>query len=218
MKTVLKYHSGMGLFDEIGSRIARLQSELLPMPDGEVIIYRHFFDKAESDHFFRALSEEIKWRQDKIKFYGKEIDLPRLTAWYGDSDRSYTYSNIPMNPEPWTPMLLSIKKSIEEVAEVSFNSVLLNLYRNGKDSVSWHSDDEPELGENPVIGSVSFGDARRFQFRHRHRKDLSKVEIDLSHGSFLLMRSQTQRFWQHQIPKTSKPLKPRINLTFRLIQ
>ena len=217
MKTTLEGQPRFGLFDDIESA-AKSLLETLSMPDGEVSIYHHFFSKTESDKYFRDLSEETKWRQDKINFYGKEIDLPRLTAWHGDPDKSYMYSRISMNPEPWTPTLLSIKKRIEEIAAVNFNSVLLNLYRGGRDGVSWHSDDEPDLGENPVIGSVSFGATRRFQFRHKYRKELNKIDIELTHGSFLLMKGQTQQFWQHQIPKTSKSLKPRINLTFRVIQ
>jgi alkylated DNA repair dioxygenase AlkB len=189
----------------------------LSIPDGEVIIFHGFFSNKESDDLFQELLSGIAWRQDKIKYYGKEMDLPRLTAWYGDKDKSYTYSRIPMNPEPWTPILLSIKEKIETVAGVNFNSVLLNLYRNGRDSVSWHSDDEPELGENPTVGSVSFGQTRPLQFRHKLRKDLSKIDVQLTHGSLLLMTGQTQRFWQHQIPKTTRYLKPRINLTFRVI-
>jgi alkylated DNA repair dioxygenase AlkB len=216
MKSI-EYQFELGLVDGIKPATGPL-SETPSMPDGDVVFYPNFFDLTESDKFFSDLLNEINWRQDKIKWYGKEIDLPRLTAWYGDNDKCYTYSGIPMNPEAWTPTLLSIKKRIEAVAEVNFNSVLLNRYRGGRDSISWHSDDEPELGEKPVIGSVSFGDTRRFQFRHKVRKDLSKIELGLTHGSFLLMKGQTQQFWQHQIPKTSKPLKPRINLTFRVIK
>lgn len=207
----------LNLFNELNVT-TQLTSEVLTLPDGEVIVYRNLFDELESNKLFKELLSSIKWRQDKMKIFGKEVDLPRLTAWYGDDDKSYTYSGIPMNPESWTPILLSIKERIEQVAEVEFNSVLVNLYRNGKDSVSWHSDDEPELGTNPIIGSISFGETRRFQLRHKWNKDLDKVEITLSHGSLLLMKGSTQHFWQHQIPKTSKPLKERINLTFRIIK
>jgi alkylated DNA repair dioxygenase AlkB len=216
MKPHAENSINLSLWAELKPAINSLP-EIPSMPDGDVIIYHQFFDKEASDSFFQELLAGIKWRQDRIKYYGKEIDLPRLTAWYGDSGKSYTYSGIPMNPEPWTPTLLSIKKRIEEVAKVDFNSVLLNLYRNGRDSVSWHSDDEPELGENPVVGSVSFGQTRTLQFRHRIRKDLHRIDVKLTHGSLLLMKGTTQRFWQHQIPKTTRPLTPRINLTFRVI-
>lgn len=187
------------------------------MPDGEVAIYRNFFNNVESDQIFQELLSKIKWRQDKMKLYGKEFELPRLTAWYGDDGKSYTFSGIPMNPDAWTPTLLSIKSRIEEVTQAKFNSVLLNLYRSGKDGVSWHSDDEPELGKNPMIASVSFGETRRFQLRHKLDKSLDKVEITLTHGSLLIMKGSTQHFWQHQIPKTAKSLRERTNLTFRII-
>lgn len=187
------------------------------MPDGEVAIYRNFFNKVESDQIFQELLSKIKWRQDKMKLYGKEFELPRLTAWYGDDGKSYTFSRIPMNPDAWTHTLLSVKSRIEEVTQAKFNSVLLNLYRTERDGVSWHSDDEPELGKNPMIASVSFGETRRFQLRHKLDKSLDKVEITLTHGSLLIMKGSTQHFWQHQIPKSAKSLRERINLTFRII-
>lgn len=208
----------MDLWDlNLSKYVSPQVSEELSMPDATVIFYRNFFAEEENDKFFQQLSQEIKWQQDKIKYYGKEIDLPRLTAWYGDAGKSYTYSHIAMKSEPWTPLLLDIKNQIEEVAKVNFNSVLLNLYRSGKDGVSWHQDNEPELGSSPVIGSVSFGETRRFQFRHKFKKELSKVDLNLTPGSLLLMKGTTQQFWQHQIPKTSKSILPRINLTFRVI-
>ena len=148
--------------------------------------------------------------------YGKEIDLPRLTAWYGDEGKNYSYSGIKVVPMKWTPTLLEIKSKIELVSGVIFNSVLLNYYRTGKDSVSWHSDDEPELGKNPPIGSVSFGAKRPFQLKHIENKNL-KGTVELTNGSFLLMKGPTQHFWQHQIPKTTKQIGERINLTFRII-
>ncbi len=203
-------------FESVTSAEDELVREVLPMPDAKVIFYRNFFDSQRSNEIFQILLNEINWRQDKMKLYGKEINLPRKTAWYGDQDKSYTFSGIHLDPEPWTPTLLQVKQRIEEVSEVEFNSVLLNLYRHGNDGISWHTDAEPELGENPVIGSVSFGGARRFMFRHRQDQDL-KAEVELTHGSFLLMAGETQHFWQHQIPKTSRKVEPRINLTFRVI-
>ncbi len=145
------------------------------------------------------------------------MPLPRLTAWYGDEGKSYTYSGIEQHPDPWTPTLKLIKSKVEEILEVTFNTVLLNLYRDGKDSVSWHSDDELELGENPIIASVSFGAVRRFSLKHKISKDY-KIDLDLPNGSLLLMKGETQHFWQHQIAKTSKSVQPRINLTFRMIK
>lgn len=194
----------------------KLIGDVLSMPEAEVTFYQNCFSLQQSDEIFNILYDEINWRQDTMKLYGKDIALPRKTAWYGDQDKSYKFSGIQLNPEPWTPTLLQVKKRIEDVAGVQFNSVLLNLYRHGNDGISWHSDKEPELGKNPTIGSVSFGETRRFMFRYRKDKDL-KTEIELTHGSFLLMAGETQHFWQHQIPKTSKHVQPRINLTFRMI-
>jgi alkylated DNA repair dioxygenase AlkB len=189
----------------------------IEMLDGEVWFLPHLFDETESNHLFTDLMEHIKWNQETIKYYGKDINLPRLTAWYGDKETSYTYSHISNSPHPWTPTLIYIKNRIEGVASAQFNSVLLNLYRDGNDGVSWHQDNERELGKEPVIGSVSLGQTRRFQFRHKTRKDLSRIDVDLTNGSFLIMKGKTQQCWQHQIPKTAKPVKPRINLTFRFI-
>jgi alkylated DNA repair dioxygenase AlkB len=184
---------------------------------GELIIDRSFFNQSESDRFFSELLNNINWQQDKIKIFGEKVDLPRLTAWYGDEGKSYIYSGITMNPNPWTPNLLTIKKRIEETVKVNFNSVLVNLYRNGQDYVSWHSDDEKELGENPTIASVSFGATRRFLLRHKSNKNLETVDLSLNHGSLLIMKGSTQHFWKHQVPKTAKVKTERINLTFRLI-
>jgi alkylated DNA repair dioxygenase AlkB len=194
-----------------------VQRRALAMPEAEVLIFRTFFNCSESDRFFQTLLECIHWKQEKIRLYGREVDVPRLTAWYGDSGKSYTYSGIKMDPNPWNETLLEIKARVDVEARVRFNSVLLSLYRSGRDSLSWHQDDEPELGVDPVIASVSFGATRSFQFRHKARKDLSKISVDLTHGSLLIMRGPTQRFWMHQVPKTSRSVAPRINLTFRVI-
>ena len=188
-----------------------------PMPNADVVLYAGFFSKQDSDRLFSELLNGTKWRQDKMKLYGKEIDLPRQTAWYGDNDKDYTFSGITMNPEPWTPALLDIKARVESAATVTFNSVLLNHYRSGSDSISWHTDAERELGKNPVIASVTFGDARRFMLRHMKDKEL-KTEVELSHGSLLVMAGETQHFWQHQVPKTKTEVESRINLTFRQIK
>jgi len=214
-KSTVHYVQG-DLFSGFGSFTNDGLGEVLSMPNAEVTFYRNFFDSQESDRIFEILRDEINWRQDKMKLYGKDINLPRKTAWYGDMDKSYTFSGIHLNPEPWTPTLLEVKERIEDVAGVEFNSVLLNLYRHGNDGISWHTDEEPELGENPVIGSVSFGGTRKLMFRHRQDKDI-KAEVELTDGSFLLMAGETQHFWQHQIPKTSRHVEPRINLTFRVI-
>ena len=190
---------------------------LYDLPDADITLFENFFTNQESKKLHQNLIENIQWRQDKIKIFGKLIDQPRLTAFYGDVTKDYSYSGIVMKPNDWNDDLLFIKNRVEEMAKIKFTSVLLNYYRDGKDSMGWHSDDEKELGQNPVIGSVSFGESRVFQLKHKLRKDLKKVDIKLTDGSFLLMKGTTQHFWQHQIPKTRRSLESRINLTFRVI-
>ena len=182
---------------------------------GQALFFARYFSKRDSDRLFQSLMEDILWKQDTITIYGKTMPVPRLSALYGDKDLTYTYSRILMQPHPWTPELIEIKNKIEKEANVVFTSVLLNLYRDGKDSNGWHCDNEPELGINPVIGSVSLGATRTFKFRHLVDRTVQKVE--LTHGSYVLMKGETQHKWQHEIPKTTKVLSPRINLTFRVI-
>lgn len=184
--------------------------------DGKLRLCPHLFSPEEREKFFTQLKADVNWQQEEIKLYGRKIPLPRLTAWFGDEGKTYMYSGITVEPEPWTPTLLEIKTRIEEVSERKFNSVLLNYYRNERDSVSWHSDDEPELGKDPIIGSVSFGDVRTFQLKHKTDKSL-KISKDLPDGSYLEMAGSTQHHWLHQIPKRTRKIGPRINLTFRTI-
>lgn len=187
------------------------------VPDADITLYRQLFPPAKSDALFVQLRHATPWTQGHIKLYGKLHAEPRLTAWYGDAGKCYSYSGLTLEPLPWTPLLLDIKARVDAAAGVTFNSVLLNLYRDGRDSNGWHQDNEPELGTNPVIASLSLGAVRRFQLRHKTRKDVPKLELDLPHGSLLLMAGPTQHCWQHQIPKTAKPMAERINLTFRVI-
>ena len=195
------------------------QSEpiVLHLQDAEIIYFAHFFDKKEADAIFRQLAKEIPWQQDDIQVFGKIHPQPRLTALFGNEGKPYSYSNIKMQPYPWTLLLQKIKSYVESVSDTNFTTVLLNQYRDGKDSNGWHADNEKELGSNPVIASVSFGAERIFQLKHNSISGL-KQNIILEHGSLLLMKGTTQRFWKHQIPKTSKPIGPRINLTFRVIK
>lgn len=164
----------------------------------------------------QALIDRIAWKHEKIKLFGREVWQPRLTAYYGDQGKPYAYSHISLDPNPWTEELRFIKEKIESVSGHQFTSVLLNYYRDGQDSMGWHSDDEKELGLNPVIGSVSFGTPRKFMLKHKKDKTL-KSSVMLENGSLLLMQGTTQHHWYHQIPKTKKPLGARINLTFRKI-
>jgi alkylated DNA repair dioxygenase AlkB len=183
--------------------------------NGEFIYLPNFFTKTESDFLFKSLSEKVFWKQESMNMYGKKVDFPRLTAWYGDNDKPYSFSGITLSPTPWNEEILFIKNKIEPESKVVFNSVLLNRYRSGSDSISWHTDAEKELGKNPIIASANFGETRKFQLRHIGTKE--KLEIELKHGSLLIMQGELQHFWQHQVPKSSKPLKERINLTFRVI-
>ena len=189
----------------------------LQLPEAEIAFYPSLFNKEDSDRLLTKLTQTIDWRQDWITVYGRSLPQPRLTAWVGDPGKAYTYSGITMQPSGWTDTLLDLKASVDAIAGVTFNSVLLNLYRDGNDSMGWHSDDEPELGRNPVIGSVSLGGTRQFMLRHKHQKAL-KTKLALNSGSFLLMQGPTQHHWLHQVPKTKRVIAPRLNLTFRVIQ
>ena len=190
--------------------------ELIKINNGEYFYIPNFFPKKESDFYLETLLEKIDWRQEEMNMYGKTIKFPRLTAWYGDNDKPYSFSGIKLNPNTWTKELQEIKEKIEPKCVANFNSVLLNLYRNGNDSISWHTDAEKELGINPIIASVNFGATRKFQLRHKETKE--KIEIELKHGSLLIMKGELQHFWQHQVPKTKKVIDKRINLTFRIIK
>jgi alkylated DNA repair dioxygenase AlkB len=179
--------------------------------DGEVFLFEHAIEERDADRLLDQLVGSIAWRQEIATIMGRRMPIPRLTAWHGEA--GYVYSGIAMQPAAWTPPLLELKRCAEAHAGQAFNSVLLNLYRDGRDSVSWHADNEPGLGRNPVIASISLGATRRFQLKHRRRDE--RVAIDLTHGSCLLMAGTTQHHWLHQLPKTARPVGPRINLTFR---
>ena len=187
------------------------------LPDADIDYYPNFFNKSEADLIFDDLLKCIPWQQDDIKVFGKVYPQPRLTALFGNEGKQYSYSNIIMQPHQWYNQLEEIKLKIETVAIVKFTTVLLNLYRNGKDSNGWHADNEKELGLNPIIASLSLGATRYFHLQHNTEKNL-RQKIALEHGSLLLMKGTTQHFWKHQIPKTAKPIGSRINLTFRIIK
>jgi len=191
--------------------------ENISIPDGELNWWPEFFGKEESQELLEKLREETEWRQDQITIFGKKVNQPRLVAWYGDPGASYSYSGLKMEPNIWTPLLNDIRRKIETACENTFNSVLLNLYRNGQDSMGWHSDDEPELGQNPVIASLSLGQERMFHLRHKFQKDIPTQKILLNSGGLLIMAGSTQHFWKHQIPKSKRKMEARMNLTFRKI-
>jgi alkylated DNA repair dioxygenase AlkB len=181
----------------------------------DVTFYENFFKGEDCDRWFHQLDQETQWRQDHLQIFNRTIPLPRQTAWYGDPGKTYTYSGIEMSPTPWTDTLLEIKAQVEPAAGPPFNGVLLNQYRHGQDSMAWHSDDEAELGKNPAIASVSLGATRQFRLKHKFDRSVAPIAIPLTHGSLLLMAGATQHFWVHQVPKTTKPVGVRINLTFR---
>ncbi|MBF6639946.1 alpha-ketoglutarate-dependent dioxygenase AlkB [Flavobacterium sp. J49] len=187
------------------------------VPDAEIEYYPNFFETDRSNELFAKLKANIPWQQDHITVFGKTHPQPRLTALFGNEGKPYGYSNIIMQPHPWNPLLMFIKEEIETVCLENFTTVLLNYYRDGKDSNGWHADNERELGRNPVIASVSFGSERSFHLQHNTIKE-QKLKINLEHGSLLIMKGTTQHFWKHQIPKTAKDIGSRINLTFRIIK
>ena len=179
--------------------------------------FEDFFDLDECNTIIPRLNSDINWMREKITMWGKKIITKRRIAWYGDEGRSYTYSGTTFQPSTWNQILLRIKDRVESKTSHKFNSVLLNDYKDGSVGMGWHSDDEKELGKNPIIASLSFGANRDFILKHRERKDIEKVKIHLKNGSLLLMLDSTQHYWKHSIPKRLKVKNSRINLTFRKI-
>jgi len=193
-------------------------SELIPIPltQGRLLLCRQP-PIGCADTVLQTLLDNTPWQQLSIKLFGKSHPQPRLEAWYGDPGAHYSYSGIQHTPLPWTPELAQLRQALESFCNARFNSVLLNLYRDGSDSMGLHADDEPELGPHPTIASLSLGAQRRMYFKHKTRKDLIGPSIDLPHGSLLVMAGETQQYWKHGIRKTRKACGARINLTFRLI-
>lgn len=190
--------------------------ERLAMPDAEIYLQREFPSSVAADIVLKRLVDETDWRSETIRLWGKSIAQPRLTAWHGDPGRHYTYSGLTMKAAAWTPLLQTLKSEVEEAVGETFNSVLLNYYRTECDSVGYHSDDEKELGPEPTIASLSFGDSRIFVFKSKQKRH-KPVRLQLEHGSLLLMKGPTQRHWLHAIEKETQPCGPRVNLTFRRI-
>ena len=191
--------------------------ELLPLGDATVRLDPHWLAAAEADALFRDLRATIPWKVHRIRLFGREIDSPRLSCWIGDADASYSYSGTRFAPQPWPRALQAVRERISATAGEGFNSVLANLYRDGNDAMGWHSDDERELGTQPMIASLSLGGSRRFVFKHR-REPAAKLALTLPNGSLLLMSGDTQRKYLHALPRTRRPVAARINLTFRRIQ
>lgn len=185
---------------------------LLDDASGRLLLWPHALIKPA----LVELDQDIRWRQDTISIFGRQIPLPRLTAWHGDPSAVYFYSGIRNEPQPWTPLLHQLKSEVETITGASYNSVLANRYEQGQQYMSWHADDEAALGREPLIASVSFGATRRFLLKHR--RDSRRLEIALTDGSLLLMAGRLQEEWLHALPKTRKPVGLRINLTFRYVQ
>jgi alkylated DNA repair dioxygenase AlkB len=185
----------------------------LGLPDADIRYLPRAFSPGEADRLFADLRRRIEWRGEEVVIFGQRRAVPRLVAWHGDPGARYTYSGVAHEPLAWTAALREVLARVESLAGQRFNSVLLNLYRDGRDGMGWHADDEPELGREPVIASVSLGAARRFRLRHRRHRETTA--IDLEHGSLLLMQGPTQHHWLHALPKTARPVGERINLTFR---
>jgi alkylated DNA repair dioxygenase AlkB len=175
------------------------------LPDTELRLWQHFFDKNRSDYYYKILLESSPWQQRIRKMYDRIVPDPRLTAYYGGE-----------HGHSWTPLLSEIKTAVEKITEIKFDRVLLNLYRDGKDSVAWHSDNLPADGKHHPIASVTFGETKIFKVRHKMRRDIPALDIPLTHGSLLLMGETMQAHYEHHIPKTARHIGPRINLTFRI--
>ena len=176
-----------------------------------------FLDPADADELLAALLADVPWQQPVVQIFGRTFHSPRLAAWYGDTGAFYRYSGFVNEPLPWLPSLAVLRERIEHRFGQTFNSVLLNLYRDGADSMGWHRDHEPELGGNPVIASISLGGIRRFVLQHSRQANMTRLDLRPEHRSLFLMCGATQSFWRHCVPKTRKVVSLRINLTFRRI-
>ena len=176
----------------------------------------HWLTPEQADRLHRTLADTVPWEVHRIRMFGKLVDSPRLSCWVGDPEATYRYSGVRFAPHPWTPELEALRDRLVEVLGVPFNSVLLNRYRDGRDAMGWHSDDEAELGRQAVIASVCLGATRRFALKHRH-DPRHRLTLDLNGGSLLVMAGDTQHLYRHALPRTARPTGERINLTFRRI-
>lgn len=191
------------------------QWQRFDLPDADVRIGR-FCPGDIAPHWFARLLAEIPWERHRLRLFGREIDAPRLSCWIGDAGAIYTYSGTRFEPRRWTPAGVELRERLVALCGEKYNAALFNLYRDGRDSMGWHSDDEAELGPRPSIASLSFGAPRRFRLRHR-RDPALRLDIDLEPGSLLLMAGDTQRNYRHDLPKTARAVGPRLNATFRHI-
>ena len=189
----------------------------LNLPAAELLLDPNFLGPSEAAALLTELTRDVPWQQQPIRLFGREVMQPRLTAWYGDPAATYQYSGLRLEPLTWTPDLQQLRQRVEAAAGTRFNSVLLNLYRTGQDSMGYHADDEPELGPEPIIASLTLGATRTFRLKPRPGLAAEALSLPLTSGSLLLMRGPTQRYWLHALPKTTRPVGPRLNLTFRWV-
>ncbi len=194
-----------------------LPDGMFDLPDAQVRLWPQWLDPREADRLFARLLAELPWEVHRIRLLGREVDSPRLSCWMGEPEARYRYSGALFEPHPWHPDLERLAGRLRLALQAPFNSVLANRYRDGRDAMGWHSDDEPELGDRPVIASISLGATRRFVLKHRQHPE-SRLALDLPHGSLLLMAGDTQHHYRHALPRTARPVDERINLTFRGIQ
>ena len=188
----------------------------LPLPGAGLAFDPHWLPATEADASFASLLAQVPWEVHRIRLFGREVDSPRLSCWIGDAGTAYTYSGKRFAPHAWPAVLQSLRARLVLGLGIDFNSVLANRYRDGRDAMGWHADDEPELGPRPVIASLSLGATRRFVLKSRGAP-VQRLALDLPHGSLLVMRGETQRHYRHALPRTARPVGERINLTFRRI-
>ncbi|NYE30911.1 alkylated DNA repair dioxygenase AlkB [Rhodanobacter sp. K2T2] len=206
----------------MASSLSKTAAQRIDLPGADITLHPGWLASHEADALYADLLESVAWETHYIKLFGREVASPRLSCWIGDAGTGYTYSRTRFEPRPWPESLASLRGRLETDCMASFNSVLANFYRDGSDSMGWHSDDESELGARPVIASLSLGATRPFRLRRRLPRGVRVQRGDtlclpLTHGSLLRMAGDTQRLYRHEIPKTREPIGGRINLTFRWI-
>jgi alkylated DNA repair dioxygenase AlkB len=200
----------MNLFEDIALFTSGNRGKkIFDVPDADLLLIDNFFTKEESDYYYQALLGQTKWREYEMPMYDKVVTAPRMISWFEDTENE--------SIQKLTPDLITIRGRVETETQIKFNAVLLNLYRNGKDGVSWHSDKTGSANKNMNIASVTFGETRMFRLRHKFLKHIPQIEIPLYHGTFLWMAGATNSYWEHQVPKTTREVLPRINLTFRQV-
>lgn len=189
----------------------------LPLAQSEIWLWRAWLAQPLAAEYYQDLLANLHWQQPELFIAGKMRKIPRRQAWHGDPEASYQYSGMRFAPSPWNTTLTVLRQGLEKHCQATFNSVLVNHYRDGADSMGWHRDNEPELGEQPVIASLSLGATRRFCFKPAGG-GAQALAIELHSGDLLLMAGSTQQHWLHALPKTRKPVQGRLNLTFREIR